>query len=177
VGLPAFDTMAALEMWLSLVPDKAVAIDSLRMIMSQRLVRILCPTCKIPYQPDENTLKRLNLPIGRNLQSFKGNSEPLVDKKGNRIICPECGGVGYRGRTGIFEVMVITDEIKKALAANANTNQVKALARKNNMILLVEHGIRKFASGVTAINEVTRVLAPEKGAPASASSGVMPAQK
>ena len=72
---------------------------------------------------------------------------------------------------------MITDEMKKALSSNANISQIKAIARKNNMILLVEHGIRKFASGITAINEVTRVLTPEKGTNPSASSGVLPAQK
>ena len=177
VGLPAFDAMAALELWLGLSPDKMLAISALRMIVSQRLVRILCPNCKIPYQPDEGTLRRLNLPVGRNLQSFKANTEPLVDKKGNQILCPDCGGTGFHGRTGIFEVLMITDEMKKALSSNANISQIKAIARKNNMILLVEHGIRKFASGITAINEVTRVLTPEKGTNPSASSGVLPAQK
>lgn len=177
VGLPAFDSFAALEIWLGLVSDKDLAMKALRLVVSQRLVRILCPTCKIPYQPDDQTLRKLNLPIGRNLQSFKANTEPMIDKKGNRIVCPDCGGVGYRGRSGIFEVLVINDDIRKAIASNANVNQVKALARKNNMILLVEHGIRKFASGLTSINEVTRVLTPDKGSPPAGSSGVMPAQK
>jgi general secretion pathway protein E len=165
VGLGAGDTLGALEMWMSLNSDKNAAADALRLVIAQRLVRILCPTCKIPYQPDEGTLKKLNLPIGRNLQSFKANTAPIVDKKGTPIICPDCNGIGFRGRTGIFEVMVVNDEMKKAIKSNASQNQIKSIARKNNMILLVEHGIRKFASGVTAINEVTRVLSPEKQPP------------
>jgi type II secretory ATPase GspE/PulE/Tfp pilus assembly ATPase PilB-like protein len=163
-GMNANDTLGALQMWMALSTDKLAAVNALRMIIAERLVRILCPTCKIPYQPDEGTLKRLNLPVGRNLQSFKANTAPLVDKKGNRIICPDCGGTGFHGRTGIFEVLVIDDEVKKAIQGNANENQIKAIARKQNMILLVEHGIRKFASGITAINEVTRVLSNEKSA-------------
>jgi type II secretory ATPase GspE/PulE/Tfp pilus assembly ATPase PilB-like protein len=162
VGLGAGDTLGALELWMSLNTDKAAAADALRLVIAQRLVRILCPTCKIPYQPDEDTLKKLNLPIGRNLQSFKANTAPIVDKKGTPIICPDCNGMGFRGRTGIFEVLVVNDEMKKAIKANANQNQIKSIARKNNMILLVEHGVRKFASGITAIKEVTRVLAADK---------------
>jgi type II secretory ATPase GspE/PulE/Tfp pilus assembly ATPase PilB-like protein len=161
------DTLSALEMWMSLNSDKEAAADSLRLVIAQRLVRVLCPTCKIPYQPDEGTLKKLNLPVGRNLQSFKANTAPIVDKKGNSIICPDCGGMGFRGRTGIFEVLAVTDEIKRAIKSNANQSQIKSLARKNNMILLVEHGIRKFASGVTAINEVTRVMQADKAAKSS----------
>jgi general secretion pathway protein E len=159
VGMAAQDSFATLDRWLALNTDKQEAINTLRAIIAQRLVRILCPTCKIPYQPDEATLKRLNLPIGRNFQSFKANTGPIQDAKGNKIVCPDCGGSGFKGRTGIFEVMIVTDEIRKAIAAKANHNQLKALLRKQNFILLVEHGIRKFASGVTAINEVTRVLA------------------
>jgi general secretion pathway protein E len=82
--------------------------------------------------------------------------------------------VGFRGRTGIFEVLVVTDEIKQALAAGTSVNQIKVLARKNNLILLIEHGIRKFAGGVTAIHEVTRVINPDKPSAASGKSGIAP---
>lgn len=177
LGLPAFDTMAALEIWLQLVPDKQLAVRSLRAIVSQRLVRLLCPTCKAPYQPDEATLRRLNLPVGRNLQSFKANTEGLRDQKGNRMPCPDCGSIGFRGRTGIFEVLILNDEMRKAILENATADRVKAMARKNNMMLLVEHGIRKFAAGLTTISEVQRVLTPDRGASPSAASGVNPAQK
>jgi type II secretory ATPase GspE/PulE/Tfp pilus assembly ATPase PilB-like protein len=176
--LPSMDVFSALELWQSLNQDKRESASVLRVIVAQRLVRILCPNCKIPYQPDEATMKRLNLPVGRNLQSFKQNTEPMVDRKGNKITCPDCAGIGFRGRTGIFEVLVVNNDIKKALLSGANINQIKALARKNNLVFLIEHGIRKFAAGVTAINEVTRVMNPEKGAtPAAARTGVMPSQK
>ncbi len=176
-AVPSNDAFSALEMWLSMNPNKANAANALRMIVAQRLVRILCPTCKIPYQPDEATMKRLNLPIGRNLQSFKANTEPIVDKKGRSMICPDCSGIGYRGRTGIFEVLTITDEMKQAITGGANMNQVKLLARKNNMMLLVEHGIRKFAAGITTIHEVTRVMAEKAPAQGAGKSGVADAQK
>ncbi|MGN6367143.1 MAG: ATPase, T2SS/T4P/T4SS family [Phycisphaerae bacterium] len=172
VGMAAQDSFATLDRWLALNTDKQTAIDSLRAIIAQRLVRILCPTCKIPYQPDEATLKRLNLPIGRNFQSFKANTGPIQDAKGNKIICPDCGGSGFKGRTGIFEVMIVNDEIRKAIAAKANHNQLKALLRKQNFILLVEHGIRKFASGITAINEVTRVLADGSKPPSASGAPI-----
>jgi len=176
--LPALDAFSTLELWLSLNSDKRQAAAALRLIVAQRLVRLLCPTCKIPYQPDEATMKRLNLPVGRNLQSFKANTEPMVDRRGNKFTCPDCGGIGFRGRTGIFEVLVINEEIKNALAAGTSINQIRALARKNNLLLLVEHGIRKFAAGITAIHEVTRVMNPDKpGGGPSNKSGVLPAAK
>lgn len=176
-SLTAPESFSALEMWLNMSPRKSDAANCLRAVISQRLVRILCPTCKIPYQPDEATMKRLNLPVGRNLQSFKANTEPIVDRKGHSIICPDCGGIGFKGRTGIFEVLVITDEMKKVLSGGGNMNQIKVLARKNNLLFLVEHGIRKFAAGVTAIHEVTRVMSPPGGGGPSGKTGGMQAQK
>ena len=62
-------------------------------------------------------------------------------------------------------MLVVTDDMRKALLANANVTQLKAIGRKNSMILLVEHGIRKFAAGITAINEVTRVVGEKPAAP------------
>lgn len=175
--MPGNDTLSTLDTWMSLNTDKPAAIECLRAIISERLVRILCPTCKVPYQPDEATLKRLNLPIGRNLQAFKANTGPITDAKGNKIICPDCAGAGFKGRTGIFEVLMIDDDIRKAVLAKANHTQIKAIARKQHFALLVESGIRKFASGITAMNEVTRILATDKNPSPAAKSGVMPAQK
>ncbi len=177
VGVTAFDTMSALDAWLRIVTDKQAAVQSLRAIIAQRLVRLLCPTCKVSYQPDEATLRKFNLPVGRNLQSFKANTEPLVESRGNQFVCPDCGGIGYRGRTGIFEVLVVTDEIKQAIEGGANLQGVRAIARKNNMMVLVEHGFRKFAAGLTSIQEVSRVMTPDKSANPSAASGILPASK
>jgi len=171
VGIQGFDTMAALEQWLAMVPDREVAVATLRCIIAQRLVRMLCPTCKLEYQPDENTLRKLNLPAGRNLQSFKANVEGVQDEKGNRVPCPDCNNVGYAGRTGIFEVFLLNDDIRRRLLEGASLKDVQAMARKNNMALLIEHGIRKFATGITSINEVLRVLQPEKAPGVGAGGG------
>ncbi len=176
-SLPAMDTFGALDTWLSMNPNKSDAVNALEAIIAQRLVRVLCPTCKIPYQPDEATMKRLNLPVGRNLQSFKANTEPIVDRKGNKITCPDCAGIGFRGRTGLFEVLILTPEFKKAVIAGVNQNQLRSLARKNNLMLLAEHGIRKFATGVTTISEVTRAMNAEKPGPSAGKTGVMQPQK
>ena len=156
VGMPGQDTLTTLDAWMANNTDKKAAIECLRAIIAQRLVRILCPTCKVPYQPEEAMLKRLNLPVGRNLQAFKANTDPILDKKGNKIICPDCAGSGFKGRTGIFEVLIITDEIRAAVLAKANHPQIRALARKQRFSLLIDNGVRKFAGGITAMmmNEV-----------------------
>jgi len=176
--LPAFDAMAALEAWIKMVSDKKAGVECLRAIIAERLVRLLCPTCKQPYQPDEAMLRKMNLNPGRNLQSFKENTEPLRDPKGNPMTCPDCCGTGYRGRTGIFEVLTVTPEMKKAIIAGADLNAIKAMARKNNMTILFEHGFRKFAAGLTSIKEIARVMTPEKGGSGpSSASGISPSPR
>jgi type II secretory ATPase GspE/PulE/Tfp pilus assembly ATPase PilB-like protein len=148
VGMAGQDTLSALDMWMANNTDKKAAIECLRAIISERLVRILCPTCKVPYQPDEAMLKKFNLPVGRNLQAFKANTGPIRDKKGNEIICPDCAGSGFKGRTGIFEVLMITDEIRSAVLAKSNHTQIRALARKQRFSMLADNGVRKFAGGI-----------------------------
>ncbi len=164
VGLRATDALAALELWRKVLPDNQVAATPLRAIISQRLARLLCPTCKIAYQPDEAMLAKLNLPIGRDLSAYKANTQPSRDQKGNLIKCPDCASLGYRGQTGIFEILVINDEIRRAIATGRPAEEIRTLSRKNNMMFLVEHGFRKFALGITSIQEVIRVCTPDKKA-------------
>lgn len=173
-GIPANDSLQALEMWMQLVPNRQLAVKSLEAIISERLIRLLCPSCKVPYQPDEATLKRLNLPIGRNFQCFKANTEGILDAKGNRITCPDCGGIGYLGRTAIFEILRLDDEIRQALLAGTPTKQIQAIARKKRMTMLIESGIKKFALGLTSIQEVLRVVQGEKQAREKSSSAGQP---
>ncbi|MGC8541577.1 MAG: GspE/PulE family protein [Phycisphaerae bacterium] len=162
VGLRANDAITALELWRKVLPDNQMAATPLRAIISQRLVRLLCPTCKIAYQPDEAMLAKLNLPIGRDLSAFKANTQPSRDQKGNLIKCPDCASLGYRGQTGIFEILIINDEIRRAIATGRPVEEIRTLSRKNNMMFMVEHGFRKFALGITSIQEVIRVCTPDK---------------
>ena len=168
LGLKAPDTRSVLDLWRKLVADREIAAKSLRAIVAQRLVRLLCPTCKVAYQPDSATIAKLNLPVGRELQSFKANTQTVRDQRGNLIKCPDCGGMGYRGQTGIFEVLVVNNDIRKAIMEGKNIEEITTLARKAGMVMLVEHGIRKFAMGITSIQEVIRVCSAEK-APVSRS--------
>ncbi len=171
LGLKSSDSRAVLELWRKLVTDRDTAAASLRAIISQRLVRLLCPTCKVAYQPDSATIAKLNLPVGRELQSFKANTQAVRDQRGNLIKCPDCGGLGYRGQTGIFEVLVVNDEIRAAIREGKNAEEIITLARKSGMVMLVEHGIRKFAMGITSIQEVIRVCSAEKPASRSRAPG------
>jgi len=166
LGLRQNDTLGALDLWRKLAANNEAAAQPLRAIIASRTLRLLCPTCKIAYQPDAAMLAKVNMPVGRQGQFYRANTQPGRDDKGNLVRCPDCGSLGYRGITGIFEVMIVNDPIRAAIASGKSLEEIRTLARKNNMMLLVEHGIRKFAMGMTSIQEVLRVCSTEKASPA-----------
>ncbi len=173
VGLSASDTLSALRRYLQLVGDNELAAGGLDAVMAQRLVRKLCTECRKAYKPDPVLLKKANLPVGENRPFYRppNPNELEVDKKGNPIVCSACQGSGYIGRTGIFEVLVVDDEIRALLARGAPLQNVKAVARKNGMQYLQEAGIHCVYEGVTSINEVLRVTREDPSARPAASAG------
>ena len=120
--------------------------SSLAAVLAQRLVRRICLKCKESYKPDENLLKRLNNSI-----EFKNDSE-LYRGKG----CYECMQSGMRGRTGIFELLRITDSLRDLIATSPTTEQI-AKAAPADHISMRHDGIGKVLEGVTTPEEVLRV--------------------
>ena len=170
LGVKASDSLTALAKWVQVVGDRSRAMEALRGVLSQVLIRKLCPDCKEAYQPDPAMLTKANLPHDK-IQAFyrpptgprldeKGN--PLVDKQGQPIPCPTCRGTGYFGRTGVFELLEITDEIRKLIISGAPLAQIKAACRRNNMRSLQEEALLKVMAGMTSIQEVIRVTQPKK---------------
>jgi general secretion pathway protein E len=116
-------------------------------IMAQRLVRSICPDCKIPYIPNEEELSVLNY--------NKLKQEINMIYKGSG--CRTCINTGYKGRTGIFELMIMDDQIRDLVMANVRANQIKQAAVQNKMNTLFEDGMGKVLAGHTTIDEVLRV--------------------
>jgi type II secretory ATPase GspE/PulE/Tfp pilus assembly ATPase PilB-like protein len=135
------------------------------MALNGRLVRKLCDSCKQPFQPSPQMLQKLGIPAGRVQHLYREFQPPppeqRVDAKGRPIeieICKDCAGVGYLGRTSIFEMMVVTDEIRGALKKQANLDTVRKVARAGDHRTLQDEGILLVAQGVTSLNELQRVL-------------------
>jgi len=118
-------------------------------VMAQRLVRKICPRCIEEYIPERSVLE--NLKINFNLPEI--DKHRLYRGKG----CDYCKNTGYRGRTAIFEMVKINDEIRSMITKNTSSNEIKALAIKNGMYTLMDNGILKALKGVTTIDEVLRV--------------------
>ena len=157
-GLRYEDTFAALRVWLKAVGDDEMAASGLGAIVAQRLVRKLCPTCRVSYKPDPAVLKKLNLPAERVPQLYKHSGQVRVGRD-RMEPCPDCLGMGYRGRVGVFEVMVLDDESRRTLATG-QLDQFRAHMRRRKMLYLQESALLKVVEGLTSIGEVTRALAP-----------------
>jgi general secretion pathway protein E len=116
-------------------------------VEAQRLIRLLCPHCKEPYQPSPESLSK----SGLNPADLEGVE--IFRARG----CPECFHTGYRGRTGIYELLIVDEEFQKAVARSPEANTVRQAALKTGMKTLVNDGISKVRQGITSLEEVLRV--------------------
>lgn len=118
-------------------------------ILAQRLVRTICPDCKVPYRADPKVIKDL----GEDGLKSKG-SLTLYRGKG----CKNCKQSGYQGRTGIFELLLVNEEIKRLISEKASTQVIREVAKKTvGMVPLRSNGLRKVLRGITTLDEVDRV--------------------
>jgi type IV pilus assembly protein PilB len=123
--------------------------SSLIGVLAQRLVRTICPDCKTSYPVDPNVLSELGDEV---LQS----KEPLTLYRGKG--CKNCKQSGYRGRTGIFELLSVNEKIKQLISEKASTQVIREAAKKTvGMASLREDGLRKVLKGFTTLEEVDRV--------------------
>jgi len=154
-GLNRDDTFSALRAWIKIVGSARAATEHLGVILSQRLVRKLCQTCRTQYTPDASALRKFNLPADKIKRLYKASGQVIENKKPRT--CPDCLGMGYRGRAGVFEVMVF-DEAARKLLADKQIDQLRAHLRKQKTLWLQEAALTKVIEGVTDIKEITRAL-------------------
>ena len=127
--------------------------SSLLAIMAQRLVRRLCPDCKEPYVPSDAELQKIEL------------TRAQVDEAGGHfhrpVGCDKCRSLGYRGRSGIYEFLTVSDEVRKLVMERRDSGTIKKQALKDGMRTLRVDGGDKVLRGVTSVEEVLRVTQSE----------------
>jgi type II secretory ATPase GspE/PulE/Tfp pilus assembly ATPase PilB-like protein len=146
------DAITALFRLLDLGVEPFMIASALSAVLAQRLIRVLCETCKEPYKPKPEFLEKANLPVDKVDVFYREPTEA------QQQVCPACGGTGYMGRTGIFELLVITDPLRDMIRENPSLNAIKAEARRNGMIYLQEDGLRQVIQGKTSIKELMSVV-------------------
>ncbi|MFN3438463.1 MAG: type II secretion system ATPase GspE [Acidovorax sp.] len=128
--------------------------SSVNGVLAQRLVRTLCGNCKEPYDPGSDVLERTGL------HRFTAPGQQIYRALG----CDQCRETGYRGRTGIHELLTLDEPMRRAIIDGRDANALNALAAQGGMVSLYEDGLRKVAAGVTTLDELARVTQDQSDA-------------
>ncbi len=141
------DSASAVTRLIDMGIEPFLICSSVLAILGQRLVRVICSECKEPYLPDEETLRALGL--SRELLGERS----LFRGRG----CHACLSTGYRGRTGIFELMVISERVRSLILSTSDASAISKAAVEEGMTTLYQDGVRKVIEGITTVEEVMRV--------------------
>ncbi|MFH1062885.1 MAG: ATPase, T2SS/T4P/T4SS family [Candidatus Omnitrophota bacterium] len=145
------DALSSIIRLLDLGIEPYLVSGTVRAVIAQRLVRKICTHCKVKYIPDQSTL---------NAVGFSQNRDyPEIFYKGAG--CAECNDTGFRGRLGIYELLIVDETLGACIVAGGSAQQLKEQAIKNNMISLKADGMEKVKQGITTIEEVLRVTEQE----------------
>jgi len=139
------DSAGAVTRLLDLGVEPFLLASCLTAVLAQRLVRCVCPQCRQPYQPDEAELRDLGLKTDARPTFYKGRG------------CTHCMDTGYRGRIGLFELLVIDEEIRKLVTQGVDAGTIRQRALQRGMRDLRADGARKVMQGITTYEEVKRV--------------------
>jgi type II secretory ATPase GspE/PulE/Tfp pilus assembly ATPase PilB-like protein len=143
--LHANDTATTVTRLLDIGIDTTLLQSAVTAVLAQRLVRVLCPKCKEPYPAPPEFRQKLGVPPEKEVTIYR--------EKG----CPACHGTGYKGRTGVHELLVFDNAIRDLLVGQPSIQAIRAAARKAGTRTLQEAGIAKVLAGITSLNEIVRV--------------------
>lgn len=161
IGLRAGSALDSIAAWRKLVGNDKLAMQHLRMAVSGRLLRKLCEACKLDFVPDPETLRKIGLSPERVTRLYQARTTPLRDQKGNPIHCEFCHDLGFHGRTGVYEVLTVDDEVRSAILQGASAAHLKMLFKKQRQSYIQEVALDKAAAGMTSLHEIARVLRAE----------------
>ncbi|MCP4650242.1 MAG: Flp pilus assembly complex ATPase component [PVC group bacterium] len=139
------DAPSAITRLIDMGVEPFLIASAVEAILAQRLVRVICPNCKAEYLPTEKELEEVKLKP----QDIKGK----VFYKGKG--CKQCEGAGYKGRIGVFELLIFDEDIRSLILDKASISELRTQAIKNGMLTLREDGLLKVFSGKTTLQELT----------------------
>ena len=161
----ANDSVTAIARMIDLGTPPFMLSSALMAVLGQRLVRRLCKKCRKRVKPSLDTLKKLNIDSDAVRYLYRAydpvedapQKDDEIDQDVELRICPVCGGTGYLKRTGIFDLLVVTDKIRDLIRANPNIQEIRLVATEAGLKTLFEDGSRLVIEGETSIQELLRV--------------------
>ena len=151
-SVKARDTVEALIETARRAPVKLIAQTAIGLI-SAKLIRLLCHECRVEFEPSPDLLKKLGIPAGKVEKLYREPKPDEIEKP-----CQACGGIGFKGRTALFEVLRPDDKVREALLKQPKPDVLRKLARASGMRTFQEEGILLIARGDTSLAELQRVL-------------------
>ena len=134
-------------------------------VLAQRLMRRVCPDCRIPYAPTREELARFGLTASgdADITLYKANTIPPAERLNNKNLCKTCNGAGYKGRVGVYEVLKNTERLQALINEGAPTERIKEVAVEEGMITLLAYSLNLVREGRTTLEEVERVTFTDSG--------------
>jgi type II secretory ATPase GspE/PulE/Tfp pilus assembly ATPase PilB-like protein len=117
--------------------------------LAQRLIRRICAQCRVPHVPDPADLVAIGVADAAGASLFRGAG------------CDACRGTGYRGRTGIYELFVLSEDVRSLILRKAPTGEIRRRAAESGMVSLREDGWARARAGITTVEEILRVTQEE----------------
>lgn len=140
------DTVATLDRLQDIGVETYLTASALKGVVAQRLVRKLCPNCRKAYKPTEEELELIGVPSSPDLKFYKGEG------------CPMCFHTGYRGRTGVFEILLIDRAIRRQILSGGDRETILELARKDGFLSLADRCRQLVLEGVISVEEAARTI-------------------
>ncbi|MCZ8047458.1 MAG: type II/IV secretion system protein [Microcystis aeruginosa K13-05] len=164
-SLPLNDAFAAIAR-LNQLAEPALVADTLIGVINQRLVRRVCPVCRLKHQPKREELAKFGLSPAQAAQYsfYKANSltaEEIIQAREKGRLCRHCHGIGYQSQIGVFEVITITPHLKTFIAAKKPADMLKKAATQAGFKSLLTYGLELVCQGYTTLEEIERVIADQ----------------
>jgi type IV pilus assembly protein PilB len=148
------DSISTIPRLIDMDVEPFLVASTLNIVIAQRLARKLCDKCKVQYSIDQEELNRINK-IRQDIGMHFKVGDAVYKEKG----CETCGDSGFQGRFGLFEILEITEKIRRMISERENIDDVFKVARENGMKLIVEDGVNAIKTGITSLEEIMRVTA------------------
>ncbi|MBX3442449.1 MAG: Flp pilus assembly complex ATPase component TadA [Planctomyces sp.] len=155
--MAARDASDAIARLVQLVGDPQLVAANLTAVFSQKLVRLICPSCRQAYRPHPKLLAKVGLPPETKVL-YRATEVDPDELEDDEEPCAKCGGVGYVGRTAMIECIEATDGMRSVIESGGDAAAIKAQARKEKMQSLQSDGVRLVATGKTSLEELQRVF-------------------